>query len=95
MYLFCTFEALKINRNMECRMCGACCIACSISSIIPGLNRGKNGGERCIHLSENNLCLIYDNPERPAICGKYHADKLVCGDSFEEAMQILGSLMKP
>jgi Fe-S-cluster containining protein len=39
---------------MECREhCGACCIAPSISSPIPGMPRGKPGGVRCIHLSED------------------------------------------
>ncbi|QSA20024.1 YkgJ family cysteine cluster protein, partial [Vibrio furnissii] len=42
---------------MDCRLgCGACCIAPSISSPIPGMPNGKPAGTRCIQLNENNLC---------------------------------------
>ena len=42
---------------MECRMgCGACCIAPSISSPIPGMSEGKRAGERCVQLDDDNLC---------------------------------------
>ena len=38
---------------MECRKgCGACCIAPSISSPLPGLPFGKMPGDRCPHLNE-------------------------------------------
>ncbi|MGK3606278.1 YkgJ family cysteine cluster protein, partial [Klebsiella variicola] len=40
---------------MECRTdCGACCIAPSISSPIPGMPQGKPANPRCIQLSEHN-----------------------------------------
>ncbi|MBE6341367.1 MAG: YkgJ family cysteine cluster protein [Marinilabiliaceae bacterium] len=78
---------------MECRAgCGACCIAPSISTPIPGLGRGKRGGERCPHLDENNLCKIFGKPERPAVCSGFQAEELFCGTCREEAMKILSEL---
>ncbi len=36
--------------------CGACCIALSISSPIPGLPAGKPAGVRCPQLTADNRC---------------------------------------
>lgn len=78
---------------MQCREgCGACCIAPSITSAIPGMPQGKAAGERCVQLSEDNLCKIFGLPERPAVCGAFSADPHVCGGSREEALQLLGWL---
>lgn len=75
---------------MICRSgCGACCIAPSISSKIPGMPKGKRAGERCIHLTEKNLCSLFGKKERPEICNKFKAMPDSCGKSFEEAMKIL------
>jgi uncharacterized protein len=76
---------------MDCRIgCGACCIAISISSDMPGMENGKPAGVRCIHLDENRTCKIFNSSERPKVCDGFKAEKLVCGNSFEEAMSILG-----
>jgi len=78
---------------MNCRAgCGACCIAPSISSPIPGMPAGKLAGERCLHLSELNLCGLFGHPSRPTVCSDFHADPSVCGDSQAEAIQLLGWL---
>jgi Fe-S-cluster containining protein len=78
---------------MKCRAgCGACCIAPSISSSIPGMPNGKAAGERCLHLTEGYLCGIFDEPGRPAVCAAFQADRAVCGDNREEAIQLLGWL---
>lgn len=78
---------------MDCRMgCGACCIAPSISSPIPGMPNGKRAGEPCVHLSEDFLCGLFGLPERPAVCAAFHADPLVCGTCREEAVRLLGWL---
>jgi len=74
---------------MECRICGACCIAISISSKIPQMENGKPAGVRCIHLDENNLCKIFLSPERPNVCFDFKPDVLFCGNSREEAMEII------
>ncbi len=78
---------------MNCRPgCGACCIAPSISSPIPGMPQGKAAGERCVQLSADNRCRLFGQPERPAVCAAFDADPLVCGASREEALQLLGWL---
>lgn len=79
---------------MECRVgCGACCIAPSISSDIPGMGP-KPAGVRCIHLTEDYKCAIFGKPERPSVCGGFKAELLLCGESREEALKILNSLEK-
>jgi Fe-S-cluster containining protein len=76
---------------MKCREgCGACCIAPSISTPIPGMPNGKAAGERCLHLSAEHLCAIFGMSERPAVCGAFQADIEVCGGSREEAIKLLG-----
>lgn len=78
---------------MQCRAgCGACCIAPSISSPIPGMPYGKAAGERCVHLSAEHLCAIFGRPERPAVCSAFSADPEVCGSSRDEAIRLLGWL---
>jgi uncharacterized protein len=53
---------------MECTCCGACCVAPDIAAL------DKPLGVRCPHLTEGNLCGIYEN--RPQICRDYAADRL-------------------
>jgi len=78
---------------MICRIgCGACCIAPSISSPIPGMPRGKPAGERCVQLDSDNLCRLFGLPERPAICRQFQPNADMCGTNFEEAMRFLHSL---
>lgn len=78
---------------MECRAgCGACCIAPSISSPIPGMPQGKAAGERCVQLTEANRCAVFGKPERPAVCSAFLADLDVCGTSRDEAIRLLGWL---
>lgn len=75
---------------MECRAgCGACCIAPSISSPIPGMPQGKLAGVRCVQLDERNLCRLFGLPERPPVCGRFAADPQVCGESREQAIRLL------
>lgn len=78
---------------MECRSgCGACCIAPSISSPIPGMPHGKPAGTRCIHLTDDYMCGIYSHPDRPEVCDKFQADPDVCGVSRKEALILLTML---
>jgi Fe-S-cluster containining protein len=78
---------------MKCReKCGACCIAPSISSPIPGMPDGKPGGVPCIHLSEDYSCLIFNDPERPKVCDQFKAEPEICGTSREEALILLAKL---
>jgi len=78
---------------MKCReKCGACCIAPSISSPIPGMPDGKPAGMPCIHLAGDYRCLIYGDPGRPLVCERFKADPEVCGTGREEAILLLGQL---
>jgi len=78
---------------MQCRdQCGACCIAPSISSPIPGMPEGKPGGVACMHLSEDYSCRIYGRADRPRVCSDFKADPVVCGTSRDEALILLGKL---
>lgn len=79
---------------MQCRPgCGACCIAPSITTAIPGMPDGKKAGERCVHLDVNNLCELFGDVRRPGVCEQFQASRDVCGHSYEQAMQFL-SLME-
>jgi len=76
--------------SKECRAgCGACCIAPSISSAIPGMPEGKPAGVRCVQLDENNLCRLFGDPRRPSVCERFKFDASVCGEQREEALSIL------
>jgi Fe-S-cluster containining protein len=78
---------------MNCREnCGACCIALSISSPIPGMPGGKPVGVRCIHLMDDYRCDIYFDPGYPKVCSDFNAEEEFCGNDREDAMRILGSL---
>ena len=78
---------------MKCREnCGACCIAISISSPIPGMPDGKPAGVRCIHLTNDMKCALYNSPDRPNVCSGFKAERLICGESKEEALKIIASL---
>ncbi|WP_250657333.1 YkgJ family cysteine cluster protein [Alkalimarinus coralli] len=72
---------------MNCRLgCGACCIAPSISTPIPGMPDGKPAGVRCIQLDNMNLCRLFESPDRPKVCGGFKAEKAICGDTNAEAL---------
>ncbi|MBK8049064.1 MAG: YkgJ family cysteine cluster protein [Anaerolineales bacterium] len=75
---------------MDCRPgCGACCIAISISSPIPGMPDGKPAGVRCVQLTVDNLCAIFGHPERPAVCIALRPSQEMCGDNREHALAYL------
>jgi uncharacterized protein len=64
----------------ECRpSCGACCIAPSISSPIPGMPEGKAAGVRCVQLNTENRCKIFGDPRRPSVCSSLRASIEMCG----------------
>lgn len=77
----------------SCRAdCGACCIAPSITSPIPGMPDGKPAGVRCIQLGEDLRCLIFGKPERPAFCGGLQPSAEMCGADRTAAMHWLTQL---
>ena len=78
---------------MECRVgCGACCIAPSISTAIPGMPSGKPAGVRCVQLTADNRCLLFGRPERPAVCSRLRPSAEMCGASAPEALAYLTQL---
>ncbi len=80
---------------MDCRTdCGACCIAPSISSAIPGMPEGKPAGVRCVQLTATNRCAIFGHPERPTVCLSFRASAQMCGASRPEALAWLAELEK-
>lgn len=79
--------------SLSCRAgCGACCIAPSISSPIPGMPDGKPAGMRCVQLMDDNRCAIFGRPERPKVCGGLKPEADMCGSSRAHAMRWLGDL---
>lgn len=65
---------------MNCRpQCGACCIAPSIHSPIPGMPHGKPAGIPCIQLDEDYRCKLFGKPERPVFCGGLQPSLEMCG----------------
>jgi len=78
---------------MQCRpQCGACCIAPSISTAIPGMPYGKAANAACIQLDENYACKIFSHVERPAVCAKFKACEDVCGENRDQALLNLKNL---
>ncbi|MBM4318289.1 MAG: YkgJ family cysteine cluster protein [Deltaproteobacteria bacterium] len=78
---------------MECRIgCGACCIAPSISSPLPGMPSGKPAGVRCVNLDSENHCTIWGQPNFPEVCQKFTASSWICGSSNPEALKLLTNL---
>jgi uncharacterized protein len=65
---------------MDCRpSCGACCVAPSINSAIPGMPHGKPAGVPCIQLLADFKCALFGKPERPAFCGSLQPSVEMCG----------------
>ncbi|MFS2015126.1 YkgJ family cysteine cluster protein [Massilia sp. CT11-108] len=78
---------------VSCRPgCGACCIAPSITSPIPGMPNGKPAGVRCVQLDEHDGCKIFGQPGRPRVCGSLPPSREMCGDTREHAMFFLAEL---
>ena len=72
---------------MECRVsCGACCIAPSISSYIPGMPGGKLAGVRCIQLTDDNRCALFGHPDRPLVCVSLRPSAEMCGPTRQAAL---------
>ena len=75
--------------------CGACCIAPSISSAIPGMPQGKPAGVRCVQQDADLRCRLFGLPERPAVCGQLRPERAMCGprdDGGQHAMRWLTAL---
>ncbi|MEM7099318.1 MAG: YkgJ family cysteine cluster protein [Pseudomonadota bacterium] len=75
---------------MECRRgCGACCIAPSISSPIPGMPAGKPAGVRCVNLLDDQRCGVWNLPERPRVCAEFKPESWLCGTNKSQALDTI------
>jgi Fe-S-cluster containining protein len=78
---------MPADPSLACRAgCGACCIAPSISSPIPGMPAGKPAGVRCVQLDAALGCRLFGQPSRPAVCRQLQPSRDMCGDSAAAAM---------
>jgi uncharacterized protein len=81
------------NEQLDCRKgCGACCIAPSITSPIPGMPHGKLAGMPCVQLDDDLRCRLFGRPERPAFCASLRPLADMCGADRREALQALSLL---
>ncbi len=79
--------------GIRCREdCGACCIAPSISTPLPGMPDGKPAGLRCPHLTRDLRCALFGRPERPAVCSSLRPTPEMCGSGRLEALRSLARL---
>ncbi len=46
---------------------------------------GKPAGVRCVQLSADNHCLLFGQPERPAVCLSLRPNTEMCGATADEA----------
>jgi hypothetical protein len=92
-YIISCMTERRFDKTLECRVgCGACCIAPSISSPIPGMPNGKPAGVRCVQLTPDNRCRLFGHPERPAVCRLLQPSSEMCGSSRQEALRYLSWL---
>ena len=82
---------------MDCRPgCAACCIAPSISSLIPGRDgqgpAAKAAGLPCVQLDDQLRCRLFGQATRPAVCRSLQPSVAMCGASRDEALQGLNRL---
>ena len=77
----------------DCRAgCGACCIAPSIASPLPGMPGGKPAGVACAQLTADYRCAVFGRPERPAFCTGLRPSAEMCGLDRTAALAWLGEL---
>jgi len=87
-----TGDAMEIPA-FSCRnQCGACCIAPSITSPIPGMPQGKPAGVPCVQLDADLRCRLFGKPERPAFCASLRPSMEMCGNDRTQALVFLGQL---
>jgi hypothetical protein len=72
--------------------CGACCVAPSITSALPGMPAGKAAGTACLHLTDDRRCALFGRAERPAFCRGLQPSREMCGDSRSHALAWLAAL---
>ena len=78
---------------MDCREgCGACCIAPSIHSPLPGMPHGKPAGLPCVQLLPDMRCAVFGKQERPAFCASLQPSVEMCASDRRGALLWLTQL---
>lgn len=79
---------------MQCRVgCGACCIAPSITSPLPGMPEGKPAGVACINLDPaTHRCRIWGQDNYPDVCAGFQAEPDTCGANRDDALVLIARL---
>lgn len=84
---------MPLRQEMKCRQdCGACCIAPSISSLIPGMAQGKPANTPCVHLDEHFSCGLFYHESRPKVCIGLQPCVEMCGGDRQYALTYLADL---
>ena len=87
------WPTIDLATPFSCRPgCGACCVAPSIASPIPGMPHGKPAGVRCVQLTDDNRCRLFGLPERPGFCVGLRPSAEMCGETREAALVYLEHL---
>lgn len=53
---------------------------------------GKPAGVRCVQLDDDERCMIFGSPLRPAVCGSLRPEPEMCGGGREYALHWLGDI---
>jgi len=82
------------EETMDCRKgCGACCIAASITSPLPGMPQGKAAGEPCVNLNSLTFtCGVWGTSAYPDVCKRFQASIENCGETKNQALSIITTL---
>ena len=54
--------------------------------------QGKPAGVPCVQLGPDQRCLIFGQPERPAVCASLQPEPAMCGSERAHAMRFLARL---
>jgi len=55
---------------------------------------GKPGGVRCIQLTDDLKCSVFNDPSRPEVCKGFKPELLFCGNTAEDAKEVFRLLME-
>ena len=53
---------------------------------------GKAAGERCVHLTVQRTCRLFEDPRRPKTCIDFLPEPATCGSTRSEALKLLDAL---
>jgi len=59
---------------------------------MPGMPNGKAAGQRCLHLTDEQKCALFDDPQRPQVCSQLQPSVQMCGDNRQQALHFLVTL---